>query len=300
MQSLYFNLIGLLSVFALIVHTLFLGVFLFCGILLKLILPKSLKIRLADPIIVEVSLIWMGGILFWMRHVHRLKVTINNEAQLSMAQWNLVIGNHQSWLDIFVLFFATYRKLPVLKFFIKKQLLYVPIAGAAWWAMDYPFMSRYSRKYLAKHPEKAGKDLETTKDACKKFTYVPTSIVNFLEGTRFTEAKHKRQKSPYKRLLKPKSGGLAFTIQALGDKFDTLLDATIYYQDKAPSTWEMACGRCGDISLHIKQRPIPAEFSNMDYTHNPEHKAHFQAWVNKLWLEKDDQLAAMHEQSNHS
>ncbi|MFQ3229425.1 acyltransferase [Reinekea sp.] len=297
MRKLLAHLLGVISVITLLVHTLFLGVFLFIGIFFRLILPNALSKRLANPIIVEVSLIWVGGILWWMRHVHRLNVDIEHDIEMSMDQWNLIVSNHQSWLDIFVLFFATYRKLPVLKFFIKSQLFWVPIAGAAWWGMDYPFMSRYSRAYLKKHPEKAGKDLETTKKACEKFSEEPTTVVNFLEGTRFTPSKHKQQSSPYQHLLKPKAGGLAFTIQALGDKFDTLIDATIHYQGKAPSTWDMACGQVGGITLKLRQLDIPKQFSAMDYTNKPADKAEFQKWVADIWAIKDRQLEEIKESS---
>jgi 1-acyl-sn-glycerol-3-phosphate acyltransferase len=296
-RKLLAHLLGVISVITLLAHTLFLGVFLFIGILLRLLLPNVLSKRLADPIIVEVSLIWVGGILWWMRHVHRLNVDIEHDIDMSMNQWNLIVANHQSWLDIFVLFFATYRKLPVLKFFIKSQLFWIPIAGAAWWGMDYPFMSRYSRAYLKKHPEKAGKDLETTKKACEKFSVEPTTVVNFLEGTRFTTSKHKQQSSAYHHLLKPKAGGLAFTIQALGDKFGTVIDATIHYQYKAPSTWDMACGQVGSITLKLRQLDIPKQFSAMDYTNNPADKAEFQKWVADIWAVKDQKLEEIKESS---
>ncbi|MDX1475358.1 MAG: acetyltransferase, partial [Reinekea sp.] len=210
MRKLFSAFMGVISVLTLIVYTLFLGIFLFLAILLRFLLPTALARTYANPLIVEVALIWVGGILWWLRRIHRVQLDMAHDLTLDMQQWNLIIANHQSWLDIFVLFFVTYRKLPVLKFFIKSQLIWVPVAGAAWWALDYPFMSRYSKSYLEKHPEKAGKDLETTKRACEKFSEQPTSVVNFLEGTRFTKAKHQQQQSPYRHLLKPKAGGVAF------------------------------------------------------------------------------------------
>jgi 1-acyl-sn-glycerol-3-phosphate acyltransferase len=296
-KKLLAHLLGVISVFALIVHTLFLGIFLFLGILLRFLLPPALGRRFANPIIVEVALIWVGGLLWWMRHVQRLDVEIDHDIELNMQQWNLIVANHQSWLDIFVLFFATYRKLPVLKFFIKSQLLWVPIAGAAWWALDYPFMSRYSKAYLDKHPEKAGKDLETTKRACEKFSHQPTTVVNFLEGTRFTKQKHRQQGSPFRHLLKPKSGGFAFALQALGDKFNTVIDTTIHYQGETPNTWAMACGQVGKITLRMRQIAIPSRFAQMDYTNNPADKQAFQQWVNEIWLNKDQALEQL-DQSN--
>jgi len=281
---------GVISILAVIIHTLILGVFLFLSVLLRLITPPSLARRFANPLIVEVALIWVGGILWWMRHVHRLDVSVDHDIELSMDQWNMIIANHQSWLDIFILFFATYRRIPVMKFFIKRELIWIPIAGVAWWALDYPFMSRYSKAYLAKHPEKAGQDLITTQQACEKFSLEPTTVVNFLEGTRFTPEKHRKQQSPYRHLLKPKAGGIAFALQALGEKFNTVIDASIHYQGKAPSTWDMACGNVGKITLQMRKLDVPERFMSMDYINNESDRVTFQNWTSELWQRKDQIL----------
>jgi hypothetical protein len=128
----------------------------------------------------------------------------------------LVISNHQSWVDIPALIQALNRRTPFFKFFLKKELIWVPFLGLAWWALDYPFMKRYSKAFLAKHPELAGQDLKITKEACELFKRQPVTVVNYLEGTRFNETKRKQQGSPFKRLLKPKAGGVAFVLAAMG------------------------------------------------------------------------------------
>jgi 1-acyl-sn-glycerol-3-phosphate acyltransferase len=151
-------------------------------------------------------------------------------------------------------------------------------------------MSRYSKEYLRKHPEKAGKDLETTRQACEKFSQQPTTIVNFLEGTRFNRAKYAQQQPPFNHLLNPKAGGIAFAIQALGEKFSTVIDATIHYQNGAPSTWDFACGRTGKITMKFRKLHVPDRFITMDYTNNPDDKAAFQTWVTELWQYKDNEL----------
>lgn len=287
------NLLGVVSILALILHTLFLGVFLFLSVLLRLILPPNLGRRWANPLVVEVATIWVSGLLWWMVHIHRVQIDVEHELDLQMNQWNLIVANHQSWIDIFALLYVTLRRLPILKFFIKKQLIWVPIAGVAWWALDYPFMSRYSREYLKKHPEKAGQDLEITRRACEKFSDQPTTIVNFLEGTRITPEKHARQKSPYRHLLKPKAGGIAFAIQALGKKFHTVIDTTIHYEGKAPNYWDMACGRVGTITLRMRKLEVPKRFLSMDYTNNADDRMAFQNWVTGIWQEKDLELDLM-------
>ena len=107
---------------------------------------------------------------------------------------------------------------PFLKFFLKKELIWVPILGIAWWALDFPFMKRYSAAVLKKRPHLRGKDIEITRQACKKFKSLPVSIMNFVEGTRFTREKHDKQKSPFTHLLKPKAGGIGFVLSTMGEQ----------------------------------------------------------------------------------
>lgn len=293
MKSIFQALLGVLSMVMLVIFTLFISLFVFTSILWKVALPQRLRHKWADPYVIGVSNVWLAGILWWLTRVLRIRFEVDNDVELSMKQWYMVVSNHQSWVDIFALFYVTKGKIPLLKFFIKKELLRVPVVGQAWWAMDYPFMSRHSRAYLAKHPEKANDDLIATRKACEKFSYVPTSIVNFLEGTRFTEEKHKKQKAPYQHLLRPKAGGIAFAIQALGERFSSMIDTTIVYEGKAPTFWDLACGRVGKVSLRLRHVEIPQQFIQMDYQNNRQDKKDFQQWLHELWLEKDAFISEM-------
>jgi 1-acyl-sn-glycerol-3-phosphate acyltransferase len=160
----------------------------------------------------------------------------------------LVVANHQSWVDILVLQKVLNRKVPFLKFFLKKDLIYVPVIGLCWWALDFPFMQRYSAAFLARHPHLKGKDVSTTRKACEKFRYKPVSVMNFLEGTRFTPEKHDKQQSPFSNLLKPKAGGISFVLNAMGEHLHKLLDVTIYYPKGAPSFWDYISGNVHNIN----------------------------------------------------
>jgi len=285
------NILGAVSMVLLVIHTLIIGIFVFSSILWKVSLPAKHRGKYADPFVVGVANVWLAVILFWLRHVLRIRFEVDNNVELSMNQWYMVISNHQSWVDIFALFHVTKGKIPLLKFFIKKELAKVPVVGQAWWALDYPFMQRHSRAYLAKHPEKADDDLRATKKACEKFSHKPTSIVNFLEGTRFTQEKHDKQKAPYQYLLRPKAGGIAFAIQALGERFSSMIDTTIVYQGTPPSFWDLACGRVGTVQMHLRHVEIPHQFHTMDYQHNRQDKKDFQQWLHELWLVKDAHIA---------
>lgn len=203
----------------------------------------------------------------------------------------LCVSNHQTWVDIPALIESLNRRVPFFKFFLKKELIWVPLLGLAWWGLDYPFMKRYSKAFLDKHPELKGKDLEITKAACELFKRQPVTVVNYLEGTRFTEAKCQQQQSPYRHLLKPKAGGVAFVLAALGEQLDALLDVTIVYPgDKAPGFWDLLNGSISRVIIDIRVRELDPALSEGDYENDPAFRQTVQAWVNQLWLEKDQRI----------
>ncbi|MDH4548742.1 acyltransferase [Pseudomonas sp. BN607] len=203
----------------------------------------------------------------------------------------LAVSNHQTWVDIPALIESLNRRTPFFKFFLKKELIWVPLLGLAWWGLDYPFMKRYSKAFLEKHPELKGKDLEITKAACELFKRQPVTVVNYLEGTRFTEAKRQHQQSPYRYLLKPKAGGVAFVLAALGEQLDALLDVTIVYPgNKAPGFWALLNGSISRVIIDIQVRELDPALWVGDYENDPEFRQMVQAWVNQLWVEKDQRI----------
>ena len=213
---------------------------------------------------------------------------------LTAKDWYLVISNHRSWVDILVLQRVFNQKIPFLKFFLKKELIWVPFLGLAWWALDFPFMRRYSKSFLAKHPELKGKDLEATRLACEKFRFKPVSIMNFVEGTRFSPHKNKVQNAPYEQLLNPKAGGIAFVLSTMGDKLHKLLDVTIHYPQGTPSFWQFVCGKVHHVNVVIKVFSIEELLKNnifaADYFDNPAQREKFQLWLSTLWQQKDQEL----------
>ncbi|MGZ0898755.1 acyltransferase [Pseudomonas putida] len=203
----------------------------------------------------------------------------------------LAVSNHQTWVDIPALIESLNRRTPFFKFFLKKELIWVPLLGLAWWGLDYPFMKRYSKAFLEKHPELKGKDLEITKAACELFKRQPVTVVNYLEGTRFTEAKRQEQQSPYRYLLKPKAGGVAFVLAALGEQLDALLDVTIVYPgNKAPGFWDLLNGSISRVTIDIQVRELDPALWAGDYENDPEFRQTVQAWVNQLWVAKDQRI----------
>jgi 1-acyl-sn-glycerol-3-phosphate acyltransferase len=201
--------------------------------------------------------------------------------------WYLVLSNHQSWVDIPVLQRTFNRRIPFLKFFLKAELIWVPVLGLAWWALDFPFMKRYSREKLARHPELRGRDIEATRRACARFRDLPVSVMNFVEGTRLTAAKHGHQASPYDHLLKPKAGGVGSVLEAMGGSLRSLIDVTIVYPGGRPDMFDLLAGRVRDVIVHVRELPIPSALAGGDYASDEAARGRLQDWINGLWRDKD-------------
>jgi 1-acyl-sn-glycerol-3-phosphate acyltransferase len=250
--------------------------------LVKLTLPFGAVRRGADRLLNALAERWIAVNGWWMALVQRTRWDVTGLEGLRRQGWYLVSSNHQSWVDILVLQKVFHRRVPFLKFFLKRQLLYVPVMGLAWWALDFPFMARRTGSRSA--------DLATARKACEKFRQIPTSVMNFLEGTRFSQAKHDAQQSPYRHLLKPKVGGLATALSAMGERFDALLDVTIVYPDGVPTFWDLLSGRVKRVVVRVWEREIPKDLLGGDYEGDPAFRARMQAFVQGMWTEKDRRI----------
>lgn len=285
--------IGVIASLLLAINTVFWCLLLYIPALLKLVIPHTGFRVLCTRAIIWISESWVACNTGWMKLTQDTRWQVTGDDKLRRESWYLVLSNHQSWVDIFAMQRVFNRKAPFLKFFLKRELIWVPVIGLAWWGLDFPFMKRYSREYLIKHPEKRGEDLRSTRRACEKFRYTPVSVMNFIEGTRFTQAKHDKEKSPYQYLLKPKAGGVAFVLDAMGDAIETLVDVTIAYPGGAPTFWEFLCGKVPEVRMHIDTRDIPEYLKGRDYASDAEHRRNVKEWLGSLWENKDRRLGEM-------
>lgn len=220
------------------------------------------------------------------------RLEIEGVGDVNPREWYMLVANHQAWADILIIVRTFGTQIPGVKFFYKRSLLWVPVLGLALWGLDFPSMSRHSKAAIARDPSLKGKDLERTRKACARFRYHPVTIINFLEGTRFTVEKHAQQGSSYRHLLMPKAGGLAFALSAMGGQLHQLLDVTIHYEGGIPSYWDYVRGKVKTIHVQVRQLPIPAELVG-DYEGDPVFRARFQQWVNNLWQHKDETVARL-------
>lgn len=255
--------------------------------LFKFLIPlPAVRVRTSRMLDHLASGWWVFCSILTNRLFLNIEWDIRGAEEVRTDKWALILTNHQTWVDILVLVKVFYRKLPSYKFFIKRELLWVPMMGFAFWAMDYPIMRRYSREFLEKNPHLKGNDLEATRKACDKYKKTPVTVMNFSEGTRFTREKQRKQNSPFNHLLKPRAGGTALVMYAMGDFLSHILDITIAYPGGAPGLWRFFSQKNRKIIVDVKTRDMRPDLSG-NYFADPEFKKHFQAWLNRLWVEKD-------------
>jgi 1-acyl-sn-glycerol-3-phosphate acyltransferase len=284
---------GAAALLLLILNTVWWTTLLMLVAAVKLALPFKPMRRRVDPVLNALATAWIAcnGAILWPRR--RVAWDVRGDAGLRPGDWYMVTSNHQSWVDIFVLQRTLSRRIPLLKFFLKQELIWVPMIGPAWWALDFPFMRRHGKSALRKNPALGLKDREATRRACARFALVPTSVMTFPEGTRLTPAKHASQSQPYRHLLRPKAGSLAMSLDAMGERFRSLLDVTIVYPEGVPTFWDLLCGRCHRVVVRLRQIEIGPEISGGEYTADPAFRRRFHRWLDTLWQEKDCQIEAV-------
>ena len=273
---------GVITAALLGLNTLVIALSLVPPALAKLLLPFKPVRRVCDRLMNALASRWVANNNAWIAAVHpAARWDVQGVDGLHPRGWYLVSSNHQSWVDILVLQRIFHGHIPFLKFFLKQELIWVPVIGLAWWALDFPFMKR------GKGSGAKQNDLKTTREACEKFKLIPTTVINFVEGTRFTPAKQAAQQSPYRHLLKPKIGGLGIALAAMGEQFEALLDVTIVYPQGTPTFWHLLCGQIDAVTVRVQQREIPATVLGSDPVLDKAYRQRIGQWVDGQWRDKD-------------
>ena len=187
-------------------------------------------------------------------------------------------------------------RIPITKFFLKQSLIFIPIIGQACYAIGMPFLRRYTRAQILKNPKLKTKDLDSTRKACQSLLVYPSSLVNFVEGTRFTKAKARSCKSPYQNLMPPKAASLAVALGMIGKNIDCLLNTTILYPDhkgQGSIFYALLCGRLDRVIARVEV--IDKEFIEQklvgDYIGDKQFKRSFTNELRSIWQKKDEQIA---------
>ncbi len=209
----------------------------------------------------------------------------------------LLVSNHQSWVDTSIVQYISEGRLPLTRFFTKFELIYIPIVGQTFYFLDFPMMRRHSKAAVAKNPALQGKDIKEAKRACALLKDKPFTLLNYLEGTRFTPTKRDKQNSPYTHLLRPRAGGLALAINALGEEIDGILDMTIVYPDGIPTYGDLWKGNIERLGVDVRYMQVPADLlasiKSGGYENDEAVKAKMFAWVEALWQQKDQRITEM-------
>ncbi len=249
-----------------------------------------------DEANIQITNSWLSVNNWLIDHVlpnTRWDISIDENLQLSMQGRYLMTCNHQSWVDTTVNQYFGLTRMPLTRFFTKWELIFIPFVGQAFKILGFPMMKRHSKAQIAKKPELKDRDMEEARKACQQLLTQPFTLLNYLEGTRFTQEKHDQQQSPYQHLLKPKAGGLALALNILGDQIDALVDMTIVYPDGVPGYSEFWLGEVPRIAVNLRKIHIPDWILGGNYEDDAEYRERFQQWVHELWLEKDQLIESM-------
>ena len=246
---------------------------------------KSLKIKLAK-ISNSIGEYTVYGLKIIMKIMHRDSMQVFDNNEFDKNAWYMAISNHQSWADIFILLVAAHKRIPLLKFFMKKELAWIPFIFLANKTLNMPFVNRHSKKELEKNPNLRNKDYENTLKACKRFLRSPSTIFSYAEGTRKDATKHKAQNSPYKNLLKPRIGGIATALSAMPN-INVLVDYSVVYKSEKRGAWSFLKGDMKDVKVLVRKYDIPENLKNKNYSTDAEYRENFKNWIEAIWIEKD-------------
>ena len=283
------NIKGILGFLAVVINTLFWCLFLLTIAIFKLLIPTESWKRLCTKLIINIGECWIYCNGLWIQALHRPRWNVEGFEALDSSNWYLAVANHQSWADIFVLQGITNRKIPMLKFFMKHVLIWVPVIGLAWWALDMPFLKRYTKEEIQKNPELRGKDIKAMEKSFERYSRYPVSIFSFAEGTRFTKEKKDNQLSQFEYLLNPKIGGIGLTLTTM-PYIKLLLDFTIHYEDERRSFWDFLCGRMSKADVRVRQINIPDDLLGKNYEDDPIFRENLKEWVYDIWSDKEEYL----------
>jgi 1-acyl-sn-glycerol-3-phosphate acyltransferase len=287
---------AIVAFFVIVVSTLLHGVVLLGSALFKLLVPEGRGRQAVRRWLTRIAESWIGVNNALLSLDRSTDWDVELPEGLDHEGCYLVVSNHQSWVDILVLQRCFNRRLPLLRFFLKRQLFWVPVLGLCWWALDFPFMRRASREELERRPELRGRDLESARRACELFRDVPVAMMSFPEGTRRKGSKA-QSNDAYRHLLRPKAGGLGQVIYALGDQLDACVDVTLAYEingseGEPPGFWGLLRGDIDRIRVHVGLRPIPSALIGKDFTTDRDARIDLQRWISGIWSEKDALLDA--------
>ncbi len=219
---------------------------------------------------------------YWLRRVMGLRWTCPALDLDPRRSW-LVVSNHVSWADIFLIQSLLVSQGLVVKFLTKRELLALPVVGLILWAFEFPLLRRTSRRGQSEE-ERKRLDFEALREACRSARENPVALVCFAEGTRATAARRARLDTPHRHLLPPRVGGFGALCDGLGDALAGVVDCTLVYGNgsREITFWEFLAGGSMELGLYA-ERIAPGEI--------PASREERARWLEARWAIKDERIA---------
>ena len=261
----------------------------------RLVLPFKPIIRIIEKSNLFLYKIWVQINSFTIALTNKIDWQLDTSSIPKIKNSCIIICNHQSWADIIMICHIFKGKIPVTKFFLKHSLIYIPFLGLACLGLGMPFLRRYSKQQLLKNPKLKYKDIESTNRACKRLIYSPSTLVNFVEGTRYTPQKAKLAKSSYEHLMPPKAASLGVALGQIGHDIDMLFNTTLRYPDNETDPFfDMLKGRLKTVYATVEPIKVTDNLVG-DYLNEKQFKYSFTLWLRNLWERKDKELSLMYQ-----
>lgn len=290
MSSIKSNCIGVFTFLLILIElTIGFGTLFIVNIPRALFPTKAFK-RYISSISNKIGDLTVYGLKLILLLMHGNNITVFDDNKFDKNVWYMAMSNHQSWADIFILLVVAHKRIPLLKFFMKKELKWIPFIYLANKTLNMPFVNRHSKKEIELDPSLRLKDYQNTLESCKRFMRSPSTIFSYAEGTRNDLTKHTNQNSPYKNLLIPRIGGMATALSAM-PKIDTLVDYSVVYKSEKRDAWSFLKGEMKDVRVLVKQHAIPENLKNKNYMEDSTYRENFKKWVEVIWVDKDESIS---------
>lgn len=262
------------------------------GLLITLVAPLKLFSKtqhLGYRLAAGIAGVW-ADFMRWLLTTLPIQWVITGE-KLNPKGTYLVLANHQSWIDIMMVMVVLGKGTTLPRFFMKWELVYMPVINICAWALDFPIMRRYTQEDIKGRPELKNRDFDYAHDVLSRNPDQACVVVNYAEGTRFTPEKHRKNRSPYQHLLKPKVGGPQLALDCLRNRLDGIVDITLAYPGATLSVWHLLSGQVPKVMIHVETIDLPEGLEKTPET-LAELKA-FRGWMNSIWAQKDARLERM-------
>ena len=224
---------------------------------------------------------WWGWCVTGAERINGTRVVFTGD-DVPMRENAILVANHQDMPDITAVmkFCKTKDRLGDMKYFVKKQLKWVPGMG---WGMQFLDCLFVDRDWASdrEHIERTFARLVDGE--------VPVHLVSFVEGTRLTFTKlanaqeYARSRGLHvpRHVLVARTKGFAATVQGLRSHITAVYDLTIGYENGVPTLWQYIKGLVRRIHVHVRRFPV-ADL--------PRTAEDLRLWLQDRWQEKDELL----------